>query len=136
LSVRLVSKKKEYEKRKKKKEKKKKKLTRVNILIYAPLPGALVPLGDGLRLELRAVDVAVGVHGLLEGVVLPAEDVVAVVAEPGAVPLAPDKRLLGRVGRPQGLVVELGRVPDGLEEELGDLDGVGVGAFPVGFEGS
>jgi hypothetical protein len=63
--------------KKKKKKRKSTKLTRVNILIHAPLPGALVPLGDGLRLELRAVDVAVCVHGLLEGVVLPAEDVVA-----------------------------------------------------------
>ena len=88
------------------------------------LAGALVALCDGLRLELRAIDVAVCVHGLLQRVVLPPEHVVAVVAVAGAVAKAPHKRLLLRLLRPQRLVVELCRVPDDLEEELRDLDRV------------
>lgn len=57
------------------------KLTAIDSVVDDVLDAALVALLDGLGPELGAVDVAVGVHGLLQGVALPPEDVVAVVSQ-------------------------------------------------------
>ena len=63
-----------------------KKLTAIQILPETRRHLALVLDLDGQRRELGAVpEVAAAVHGLLEGVVLPAEDVVAVLAVAEAV---------------------------------------------------
>ena len=93
------------------------------------LDGALLRLSDLLGLEVLAAGThaAGSVHGLLEGVALPAEDVVGVLAETGRVAGGEDERL-GTVGGPLGLVVEGGGVPDHLVHELGNADGVGGGA--------
>lgn len=98
------------------------------------------------------VEVAALVHGPLEGVVLPAEDVVTVGS--GATVIGGD-RLANATGKrtergdgekkglpeihgvdegvravrgPETLVGELGDVPHELEHDLGKLDGVGSGA--------
>ena len=98
--------------------------TPIKLLLNHIINNTLVLLRDALRLERRAANVAVGVHGLLQRVVLPPEHVIGVGREPGLVAAGPDEGLAAVCG-PVILVVELGRVPDCLEEELGDLDGVG-----------
>lgn len=63
----------------------KEKLTSVNVFGDEGLQLALVCSLNRLRLKLRAVHEAHGVHGTLQRVVDPAEDVVAVLAISGAV---------------------------------------------------
>lgn len=133
--------------------------TAIDRLLGHLLLGASVVLGRLLGMESgsRAVSVQVAavVHGLLEGVGLPAEDVVAVGG--GAtwnslvciIPLllavsvclnnkrnqrhyspnihAVDKRA-GAIGGPHGLVGEGRDVPHELVHDLGELDGVSRGA--------
>lgn len=110
-------------------------LTAVDFLVNGDLLAALVALRDGLGLELRAVDVAVGVHGLLESVALPAEHVVTVISISGRVTEGPDEGLAA-VGRPVVGVVERACVPDDLVKELGDLDRMGRGAGTAALEGT
>ena len=62
------------------------KLTAVQILLETRRHLALILDLDGQRRELGAVpEIAATVHGLLEGIVLPAKDVVAVLAVAEAV---------------------------------------------------
>lgn len=67
------------------------------------------------------------IHALLELIVLPAENVVAVLSEAGVVAVAEVERLRA-VGGPEALVVEWGSVPDNFVHELRDADGVSRGA--------
>ncbi len=68
--------------------------------------GALAGLGGGLGLEGAAgVARALGVHGALQGVALPAEEVITVQTEAGLVGHAPEEGLRAILG-PLGLVVE------------------------------
>ena len=65
--------------REREREREKGKLTAIVNLVRKRLDGALLRLLDRLRLELAAdVAGAAGVDGLLQGVALPTEDVVAV----------------------------------------------------------
>ena len=89
---------------------------------------ALVRLGDGLRLELGAVRPAELVHGPLQRVALPPEDVVPVPAVAGLVAHAEHKGLAA-VLRPRGEVAEGGGVPDGFVEDLREFYGVAGFAF-------
>ena len=109
--------------------------TPIEFLIDHILDHALVLHRDALRLERRAADVAVGVHGLLERIVLPPEHVIGVVGVARLVTAGPDEGLAAVCG-PVGLVVELGGVPDCLEHELGDLDGVSGWAGTAGLKGA
>jgi hypothetical protein len=85
---------------------------------------ASLGLLNALRLQTAAVrsEAAVGVHGPLQRVALPSEDVVSVLAIARGIPSAEHEGLA--VGRPQRTVVELGGIPDNLQHELRDLDGV------------
>lgn len=96
-----------------------------NILLNKRLDRARPRLVDSLGLEAGTTSshAAGGIHGLLERIALPPEDVVAVLAETGVVARGEDEGL-GSVGRPLGLVVELGRVPDHLVHELRNPDRV------------
>jgi len=96
----------------------------VGILVDEGLDGAGLHLVNRLREEAAALgaEAAALVHGLLERVVLPAEDVVTVLAEAGVVAHREIEGLARR--RPERPVVELGCVPDHLVHELRDLDWV------------
>lgn len=76
------------------------------------------------------------IHGLLERVILPAENVIGMVREPGGVATRPDERLVavGEVGRVD--VVERSRIPDRLEQNLRQTNGVRGGARAAGLEGA
>jgi hypothetical protein len=93
------------------------KLTAVNVLIHYGLLRALVHGGGALGLCAGAVDDTGRVENLLQRVALPAKDVVGVVAVARGVAKRPHERLAA-VSGPVGLVVELARVPHGLEEHL------------------
>ena len=75
------------------------------------------------------------VHGLLERVVLPPEDVVGVVREARGVPARPHEGLfaVGEVRRVDR--VEAARVPDRLEEDLGQAHGMRRRAGTARLEG-
>ena len=88
-------------------------------------------MGEGVVSDLR--DVAVSIHSLLEGVALPAEDVVAVVAVAGLVAERPHEGLRAVRG-PVRPVVERPRVEDHLVEQLRDLHRVARRARPPGLE--
>lgn len=107
-----------------------------HLLLDDPLLGAGLSLLIRLPLQGRAAVVgALGVHGPLQGVALPAKDVVAVVSEPRVLAVAPEEGLAA-VRRPQRLVVELARVEHDLVHELRDLDRMGRGAGAAAFKGS
>lgn len=94
---------------------------------------ASVHVGVGLLGELPArvgetESVEAVVHGLLESITLPTEDVVTVLSIPGGVAHGEDEGLRA-VGRPHA--VELLGGPGGLEEEEGHADGVGGWAVSV-----
>jgi len=78
--------------------------------------GAALGGVDGLGLEAAALGAhaPAGVHGLLERITLPAEDVIGVLAVAGLVARAQVERLRAVLG-PGRLVVEAGGVPDDLE---------------------
>ena len=97
---------------------------------------AFVHLRNGLHLSNRTSDVAIGIHDLLERVILPAKDVIAVVTESETngsmlagphiiqsskvillIAVAPDKRLRA-VLRPERLIIELRSIPYRLIHEL------------------
>jgi len=95
-----------------------------NLLTRRLALGALDGLLVILALQSFAVVIgALGVHGALEGIALPAKEVVTVDTVPGVVTVAPPERLRA-VGGPLGLVVELARVVHDLVHDLGDLDGM------------
>ena len=105
--------------------KERKKHTPINILLNKVLNRALVSNTHRLLLDRPAPIIeALGlVHGLLQGVALPAKHVVGVGARAvGAALEAPHEGVLVRLGVPE--VVELGGVPLDLEGNLGDADGV------------
>ena len=90
----------------------------------------------------RSVEIALVVHGLLERVALPAEDVVAVRGRAANVHRVHER--VGAVRGPQALVSELVDVPHDLVHDLGQLGGVrgwactaavGAGALAVGDVG-
>lgn len=129
-------------------------LTPVDVLGAPSVLLALIRRLHRLRLELRAEDVAAGVHGALQGVALPAEHVVAVLAVPGAltsqlriqkshcegnsnalITHAEDERL-GAVGGPLALVVELAGIPHNLKEELREFHGVAGRAGSTRLKGA
>jgi hypothetical protein len=56
-------------------------LTSIDLFLDGSLLPAFVHLSDGLHPSYRTSDVAIGIHDLLKGVILPAKDVVAVVTE-------------------------------------------------------
>ncbi len=100
-------------------------LTAVVVLDSLRADGALLGHVDGLGLETGALGThaAAGVHGLLEGIALPAEDVIGVLAVAGVVTRA-EVEGLRAIGGPLRLVVELGGIPDNLVHQLRDPDGV------------
>ena len=87
---------------------------------------ALLSVVDSLVLEILALGshAVCRIHALLELVILPAENVVAVLSETGVITVAQIEGL-GAVGGPEALVVEGSGVPDNLVHELGNADGVG-----------
>ena len=119
------------------------KLTAINLLGSLLLLLARIVLRGLLdrkaSLGARGVEVAVVVHGLLERVALPAEDVVTVCS--GSANVHRVHEWVGAVGGPESLVGELPHVPHDLVHDLGKLDGVagwagaaavGAGALAVG----
>jgi hypothetical protein len=107
-----------------------------NVLLGVLALGAVDGLGVLLALEGAAgVAGALGVHGLLEGVALPAEQVVAVDAHARLVAHAPEEGLAA-VGRPVLLVVELPGVEHDLVHDLRDLDRVRSRARAARLEGA
>lgn len=106
--------------------------TSINILAHGGRDRAPVRLGDALGLEAVAQQRG-RVHGALERVALPAEDVVGVGAVAGAVLVAPDERLRPVLG-PEVAVVERPRVPHGLERHVWHADRVRGRAGPVRHE--
>lgn len=99
------------------------------ILTNHCLDSASLGCVNRLRLELRTLGThaARRVHGRLQRISLPAEDIVGVLTQAGGVAGAEDEWLLVIVlgGWPQRLVVELGGVPDDLVHQLRDPDRVG-----------
>jgi hypothetical protein len=57
-------------------------LTSVDLFLNGSLLPTFVHLRDGLHPSYWTSDVAIRIHDLLKGVILPAKDVVAVVAKP------------------------------------------------------
>jgi hypothetical protein len=109
--------------------------TTVQIFLYARLLDTRVPTRYSLVGELGTfVAVAVRVHGDLQRLALPAEDVIAVVPQARRVPVAPDERLGAVLGPLGGDVVEGRGVPDDLVEELRDRDRVRRGTGRAGLE--
>jgi hypothetical protein len=72
-----------------------------------------------------ATDIRARIHGPLERVILPAEDVVSVLSVTGGITVGEDEWLGAISGE---LAVELAGIPDDLEEEKGHASGVGGGA--------
>ena len=112
-------------------------LTAIDILVDEGLDGALVHVGHGLRLErapvLAALEHAGRVHGALERVALPAEEVVGVGAVALVVLGEAEHEGVGPAAAPHA--VELGRVPEGLVGDLGGADRMRGRAWPGGLEG-
>ena len=107
-----------------------------NVLLCNLRLGAGNSLSIRLPLEGRApVAGALGVHGLLEGIPLPAKQVIAVNTIAGVVTMAPVEGLRP-VGGPLGLVIELARVIHDLVHDLGDLDGMGRRAGAAALKGT
>ena len=75
------------------------------------------------------------VHRLLERIILPAKNIISVGRKAGAVATGPDK-WLAAICRPVFLLVEGRGIPDSLEQDLGDLDGMGGWTFAAGLEGA
>ena len=100
-------------------------LTSILVLVHGLVDQAPLCRVDGLSLQARApsTHAARSVHGALERVALPSENVVGVLAESGVVSRA-EVEGLGPVLGPQRAVVELSGVPDDLVHELWDPDGV------------
>lgn len=100
------------------------------------LYGALVHGGNGLALErpsvLASIEHAARVHGPLQGISLPAKQVISVGSVSLGVAVAEGEGLAAVLG-PH--VVELGGVPEGLVGDLGHADGVGSGAGAGILEG-
>jgi len=98
----------------------------VIVLLDLGANSAFKSLFNSLSLEVgtaRRSQAARGVHGALERIALPAKDVVGVLAETSVVARAEVEGLLDARG-PSRLVVELGSVPDDLEHQLRDTNGV------------
>lgn len=110
-------------------------LTSVVVLVDGPLDAALGAGGNVLGLEGGALGAhaARRVHGLLQGVALPAKDVVGVLPEPRVVARA-EVEGLRAVRRPVVGVVERRRVPDHLVHELRDAHRVRRRAVPAQAE--
>jgi hypothetical protein len=73
------------------------------------------------------------IHSLLQRLVFPSKYVIGVLAVASVVTVA-EIEGVAAVRGPVSLVVELGRVPDNLEHELGNLDRVSRGAGGSGSE--
>ena len=86
------------------------------LLVHTVLHDTLVAISRLLRLQTTTVGAhaALGIiHGLLKRVVLPAEDVVAMLAVAGVI-ASGEVEGLRAVGGPVSFVVEFGCVPDNL----------------------
>lgn len=92
-----------------------------NILDNFPRNTTRIHLLDSLRSHGRTPHIALLIHNLLQRVVLPAENVVAVVTEASIVTERVDKRLTAVFG-PQGWVVEWCSLVDDLVHELRHAD--------------
>ena len=105
-------------------------LTAINLLGSLLLLDACVVLVGGLGCDTGGgavlVEVASLVHGLLERVALPAEDVITVSGSTAEVH-GVDERVRA-IGGEDALVHEVGDVPHDLVHDLGELDGMGRGA--------
>ncbi len=99
-------------------------LTAIEIFVHHVTNLALVTHCRALGLQCRCRDVSMTIHGLLERIVLPAEHVVGVRRIATGVAVGPEERLTS-VCWPICLVVEGPGIPDSLEEDLWDFDGVG-----------
>lgn len=101
-------------------------LTSIGVLQHRVLDGTLVRRRR--RLDLHAVarrcTKTAAVHEFLESIALPPKDIVGVLGIARLVAVAQNKGLRA-VGGPLAFVVERRCVPDNLEHNLGDLDGVG-----------
>lgn len=94
------------------------------VLNGAPVCDLHILLLDGAAAIVKAFGL---VHGLLQGIALPAEHVVGVGPVAGGASLEAPNEGVGSTRRPQA--VELGGVPYGLERHLWYADRVGCGAF-------
>jgi len=89
-----------------------------------------------LRLEHGGRDIRMTIHGLLEGIIFPAKDVIRMVREARRVATRPDEGLIS-ISEVRGVdVVERARVPDGLQQDLRQTHGVRGGARTARLEGS
>jgi hypothetical protein len=117
-------------------------LTSIDAFVNGSLLAAFVHLREGLHLSHWTPDIAVGIHDLLEGVVLPTKDVVAVVTEAESsgnalaglnvmlsqkrfllIAEAPDEGLRAVLG-PERLIIELRSIPYCLVHELWNFNWV------------
>jgi hypothetical protein len=110
-------------------------LTSIDTFINGSLQAAFVHLREGLHLSHWTSDIAIGIHDLLEGVVLPTKDVVTVVTEAKSngnvsagfsamitkgillIAEAPDEGLRAVLG-PERLIIKLRSIPYCLVHEL------------------
>lgn len=76
-----------------------------------------------------------GIQMLLEGVILPAEDIVSVAGVASRIASRPDE-WLAAISGPVCLVVELPSIPNCLEQDLREPDGMSLGAWATRFEGA
>lgn len=95
------------------------------IFIHTRCDLALLSVVDGLVLEVLALGTEASrrIHTLLELIVLPAKDIVAVLTKASVVTVAEIEGLRA-VGGPEALVVERSGIPDDLVHQLGNTDGV------------
>ena len=111
-------------------------LIAANILARSLLLRARNGIGITLPLQRRApIAGTLAIHGPLQGISLPAKQIIAVDAIASVVAVAPVERL-GPIGGPLGLVVELARVVHDLVHDLRDLDGVAGGAGAAALKGA
>lgn len=99
-------------------------------LVDGGLDGALVHVGVALGGQGTAgirytIDIGTSVHGTLESITLPSEDIVSMMSIASWVALGKNERLRA-IGRPHA--IELAGIPSSLEKNHGNADWVGRGA--------
>jgi len=105
-----------------------------NLILDGLTNSALQRLGRSLSLEcLASVSTASGIESLLQNTVLPAEDVITMLAVTSAITHGVDEGL-GSVGGPDALVVENSSVPHDFIHELRETNWVCRRARTGGFE--
>jgi len=107
----------------------------INTVVNNRLFQTAVHLRDRLHLTHWTSDIAIGIHELLERVVFPSKDVVAVVTEAEIIAKTPDKGLRAILG-PETLIIELCSVPYCFVHELWHSNWVRVWTRAVRLKGA